>query len=84
MAARKETEFHRRPGQKICTLQNFHDEWPHQTLYKLYISKDLDLEKIDQLNFRFGMDGSQPAPENPEIIQRNWVRKKNADGTVKK
>ena len=21
------------------------------------------------------MDGSQPAPENPQIIKRNWVRK---------
>lgn len=30
------------------------------------------------------MDGSQPAPENPEIIQRNWVRKKNPDGTDKR
>lgn len=57
---------------------------PDQTLYKLYISKELDLEKIDQLNYRFGMDGSQPAPENPEIIERNWVRKKNPDGTVKR
>lgn len=38
---------------------------PNQNLYKLYVEKKAEIEEIDQLNFRYGMDGSSPAPENP-------------------
>ena len=27
------------------------------------------------------MDSNEPAPKNPEIAQRTWTRKKNANGT---
>ena len=54
---------------------------PSQSLYKLYVDKDSEIDQIDKLNFRYGMDTKNPAPENPEIIKRNWSRKKNTDGT---
>ncbi len=50
---------------------------PDQTLYKLYVSKDLDVQKLDKLNFRFGIDDSQPAPENPIVMKRPWKRLQN-------
>jgi hypothetical protein len=50
---------------------------PDQTLYKLYVSKDLDVQKLDKLNFRFGIDDSQPAPENPIVMKRTWKRLEN-------
>ena len=56
---------------------------PEKSLYKLYISKDLEIDQLERLNYGYGVDGSPPAPENPEIIKRPWQRKKNADGTDK-
>lgn len=50
---------------------------PDQTLYKLYVSKDLDVQKLDKLNFRFGIDDTQPAPENPIVMNRPWKRLEN-------
>ena len=41
---------------------------PDQTLYKLYVEKEMAVDKIDALNFRFGMDQGPKAPENPEIM----------------
>lgn len=54
----------------------------------MYIDKETEIEKIDQLNFRFGMDGGSPAPENPVLMQRDWVYKdktrvQNINNTVK-
>lgn len=54
---------------------------PNQNLYKLYVEKKSDIDQIDQMNFRYGMDGSEAAPENPTIAKRNFTRKKNPDGT---
>ena len=50
---------------------------PDQTLYKLYVSKDLDVQKLDKLNFRFGIDDTQPAPENPVVLKRPWQKLDN-------
>lgn len=53
---------------------------PEKRLYKLYISKDLDIDQLERLNYGYDIL-STPAPENPEIIKRPWNRKKNSDGS---
>ena len=53
---------------------------PSQSLYKLYVDKKADIDQIDQLNFRYGMDTQDPPPKNPVIAKREWVRKKDSDG----
>ena len=52
---------------------------PAQTLYKLYVKKEPEIKQIEELNFKRGID-EQPAPENPVLIERPWVRKKDASG----
>jgi hypothetical protein len=56
---------------------------PDKRLYKLYISKDLDIDELEKLNYGYGIDGSTPAPENPKLIKRPWTRKKNSNGSDK-
>ena len=53
---------------------------PEKRLYKLYISTDLEIDQLEKLNYGYGIDELDPAPENPEIIKRPWTRKKNELG----
>lgn len=41
---------------------------PEKRLYKLYISKDLEIDQLEKLNYGYGIDEMDPAPENPTII----------------
>ena len=36
---------------------------------------------MEKLNYGYGIDELDPAPENPEIIQRGWIRKRREDGS---
>lgn len=54
---------------------------PDQSLYKLYITRDLDVKKLGELNFRFGTENSLSKEDQAKVMKREWVSKKNADGT---
>ena len=55
---------------------------PNQCLYRLYVTKDLDVQKLGELNFRFGIEDNMLSKDDvAKVMKREWVRKKNADGT---
>ena len=54
---------------------------PEESLYKLYVTNDLDVQKLGDLNFRFGTDNMLNKDDQAKVIKREWVSKKNADGS---
>lgn len=54
---------------------------PEESLYKLYVTKDLDIQKLGELNLRFGSENMLSKDDQAKIMKREWVSKKNANGT---
>lgn len=45
---------------------------PERSLYKLYVKQDKDIKMLEEMNFKVD---EIAAPENPVILDRQWIRK---------
>ena len=45
---------------------------PDRSLYKLYVKQDMEIDILEQMNFK---QDEITAPENPVLLEREWVRK---------
>lgn len=58
----KELNFSDEQVKRFVLYRTFMMNDPNQSLYKLYVDKKADIDEIDQLNFRYGMDTEDPPP----------------------